>query len=313
MRTQRLRRWTHLALAAALTVALAGCGAPADDVAHPDSGAAPASPVATASTGPPSSSTPAPTRTRSVPPTPDPAPTTTPAGPSRTVSPEPTTLAPSSASTTPAQPPTPTQTPTTARRTTLQIGDRGEKVLHLQQQLSDLGYWLGEPDGHFGGLTQQAVFALQKAAGITRDGVVGPQTTAALSAGTRPTTRVGATGVEIDLGRQLLLLVRDGHVVRVLNTSTGNGEEYVSQGTRKIARTPTGSFAVYRMVDALEVAELGELYRPMYFYGGYAVHGSPSIPPYPASHGCARVSNSAMNMLWSSGDVGMGTTVTVYR
>ena len=27
----------------------------------------------------------------------------------------------------------------------------------------------------------------------------------------------------------------------------------------------------------------------MYFTGGYAIHGNPSVPPYPASHGCVRV------------------------
>jgi lipoprotein-anchoring transpeptidase ErfK/SrfK len=46
------------------------------------------------------------------------------------------------------------------------------------------------------------------------------------------------------------------------------------------------------------VAPLGRLYRPVYFYGGYAVHGSGSIPAYPASHGCARVSNPAIDMIW---------------
>lgn len=194
----------------------------------------------------------------------------------------------------------------------LQIGDRGPTVRHLQERLSELGYWLGTPDGAFGGLTQQAVFALQKAAGIGRDGVVGPRTEAALAAGVRPDSRAGGTGVEIDLDRQLLLIVRDGAVTRVLNTSTGNGERYVSRGTTKTARTPTGTFAVYRQVDALEVAELGELYRPTYFYKGWAVHGSASVPPRPASHGCARVTNPAMNMIWAQGYLTVGTTVTVY-
>jgi hypothetical protein len=27
----------------------------------------------------------------------------------------------------------------------------------------------------------------------------------------------------------------------------------------------------------------------MYFTGGYANHGNPSVPPYPASDGCVRV------------------------
>jgi len=39
----------------------------------------------------------------------------------------------------------------------------------------------------------------------------------------------------------------------------------------------------------LEVAPLGELWWPMYFNGGIAIHGSPSVPPWPASHGCIRI------------------------
>src|SRR5581483_4016256 len=31
------------------------------------------------------------------------------------------------------------------------------------------------------------------------------------------------------------------------------------------------------------------LYYPSYFLRGFAVHGYPDVPPYPASHGCARI------------------------
>jgi len=36
------------------------------------------------------------------------------------------------------------------------------------------------------------------------------------------------------------------------------------------------------------------------------------VPAYPASHGCVRVSLSAMDMLWRSGRVPVGRRVTVY-
>lgn len=307
MRATSQRRWTALAIGAALALTLSGCGEPVDGplASGPDNPVATTAPSAHATPPTPSRAPQAPPRTS------EPATPSVTQPPPSSPSTKPAAEPPATHSPT-ATSPSPSTQPTRPPRTSLQLGDRGEQVRLLQQQLSDLGYWLGEPDGHFGGLTQQAVFALQKAAGITRDGIVGPQTKAALAAATRPSSRVGGTGVEIDLTRQLLLVVREGNVVLTMNTSTGNGQEYVSRGTRKIARTPTGSFAVYRMVDATEKAELGELYRPMYFYGGYAVHGSSSIPAYPASHGCVRVSNSAMNMLWSTGYLAMGTAVTVY-
>ena len=208
--------------------------------------------------------------------------------------------------------PTPTPTPTKKPRTSLIRGDQGPKVLALQRRLSELGYWLGEPDGTFGSLTQQAVYALQKSAGIGRDGVVGPKTKRALEQGVRPKVTLSGDGVEIVLERQILVVVRDGRASTILNTSTGNGEEYTStSGNRAIATTPRGSFTVYRAVDGPLTNSLGELWRPRFFHRGFAVHGSPNIPPYPASHGCARLSNAAINMIWARDLMPVGSRVVV--
>ena len=57
----------------------------------------------------------------------------------------------------------------------------------------------------------------------------------------------------------------------------------------------------------------GPLYRPKYFAGdGVAIHGYSSVPATPASHGCVRVTNAAIDMLWSSGILPIGTAVWVY-
>ena len=208
--------------------------------------------------------------------------------------------------------PAPSPKPTPKPRTSLVRGDRGEKVLELQERLSELGYWLGTPDGRFGSLTQQAVWALQKSAGLSRDGVVGPRTTKALADGVRPKATLKGDGVEIDLDRQVLLVVRGGTVRTILNTSTGNGEKYTStRGTPATAITPKGRFEVYRGVDGPLTNSLGELWRPRFFHRGFAVHGSPSIPPWPASHGCARLSNAAIDMIWAKGLMPIGATVVV--
>lgn len=176
---------------------------------------------------------------------------------------------------------------TTATAPVLRRGDRGSAVLAAQERLASLGYWLGTPDGSFGPLTEQAVFALQGAAGLTRDGVLGPLTRRALDSGTRPTasTRTGHA-VEIVRKAGLLLVVDDGTVSRILHTSTGTFQYYWSGGVRRLADTPAGTFRVTRAVNAWEDAPLGRLYRPRYFHpDGIAVHGSTSIPAYPASQG----------------------------
>lgn len=195
----------------------------------------------------------------------------------------------------------------------MRLGDQGAAVEEVQQRLSGLGYWLGTADGQYGDLTQQAVIALQKAAGIGRDGIFGPATRRALDAGTRPTPRTtSGNAVEVSLGRQLLLVVQGGRITHIFNTSTGSGQTYTSRGAQHVAVTPPGRYSFYRAVDGEDRSPLGLLWRPRYFNGGIAVHGFSSVPPYPASHGCVRVSNEAMNMIWATGTMPIGRTVLVY-
>jgi peptidoglycan hydrolase-like protein with peptidoglycan-binding domain len=221
-----------------------------------------------------------------------------------------TTAAPATTSTTQAPTTTSTTTvPTTVPPTTappppvgLRSGDEGAEVLALQQRLTELGFWLGEPDGRYAQLTQQAVMAFQKANDLGRDGVAGPLTLAALATAVRPVPQAVTDGIEISLDRQLLLVVQGGQTVLALNTSTG----------RSGWRTPRGDFTITREIDGLRNAPLGELWRPKYFNGGIAIHGSPSIPGEAASHGCARLSNGAIDMLWAMGLAPIGTRVVVY-
>lgn len=203
--------------------------------------------------------------------------------------------------------------PSVGREQVLRAGDSGSGVQELQRLLASAGYWLGEPDGEYGPLTVQAVLALQKVAGLSPDGVVGPKTRAALRRDVRPTPlRVTGSGVEVDLRRQLLIHVKDGVPRLTLNVSTGSGVTYRQDGSDQVAVTPTGRYTVYREVDGRDVGPLGELWRPKYVVGGVAIHGYPSVPAFPASHGCIRVSNAAMDHLWSSGVLPLGTSVWVY-
>jgi peptidoglycan hydrolase-like protein with peptidoglycan-binding domain len=294
-----MRHSTHRPTAPAALVALAavtalsGCaragGAWGGALGEPAGAASPvpsvssATPNATASSSPTPSSSPKPSST----------PTTNPSVP------EPSPTPSNTATATPQPPPA------------LRYGDSGPEVLALQQRLAGLGYWLGHADGRFGRLTQQAVFALQKSAGLSRDGIVGPKTRAALTAGPRPQATLSGSGIEIDLDRQILMVVREGAPTVILNTSTGSGEQYTSEGHTSTAYTPTGTFTVFRQVDGQDDGPLGELWRPKYFYRGWAVHGSPSVPPYPASHGCARLSDAAIDMIWAQGLMPIGTRVLV--
>ena len=212
-----------------------------------------------------------------------------------------------------ASPSTPSAPSKPAAPKMLRPGAKGAAVKDLQERLTALGYWNGKADGKFGSVTRQAVFALQKAARLGRDGVVGPKTRKALDRGVRPTAKSSSGRVvEINLRRQLLLLVENGQVRTILNTATGSNQYYEYKGERYLAVTPRGRYRAYRQINGWRHGPLGPLWRPKYFNGGIAVHGAFSVPPYPASHGCARVSIAAMNWIWANNKMPLKTRVWVY-
>src|SRR4051794_34229299 len=120
-----------------------------------------------------------------------------------------------------------TGTASAATHPNLAPGSHGASVLALQKRLTALGYWLGKPDGAHGDLTQQAVMAFQKVAGLTRDGGCGPKTWAKIDAGIRPKARTtyGRT-FYIDKATQTLRIELNGKVLWVINASTGSGKPY---------------------------------------------------------------------------------------
>lgn len=62
----------------------------------------------------------------------------------------------------------------------LQPGDRSPQVRSVQMRLQQLGYFNANPTGYFGKITQASVARFQQASGLNADGIVGPQTQAAL-------------------------------------------------------------------------------------------------------------------------------------
>jgi len=196
----------------------------------------------------------------------------------------------------------------------LGIGSTGAAVSEVQTHLLALGYWLPGVDGIYSTLTQQAVYAFQKYNNLPRTGTVDLVTHNRLQDATRPVPR-SKTGyvIEIDKTRQVLIVANNGQAQWVFNTSTGSDHPYVLDGQTFSAHTPEGNFNVIRSVDGYDKSPLGELYRPRYFTNtGVAVHGYTDVPPYPASHGCVRVSNAAMDFIWATNIMPIGAAVWVY-
>lgn len=199
----------------------------------------------------------------------------------------------------------------------------GAETARAQQRLLDLGFWLQEADGQYGLTTRQAVMAFQKYHGVTADGVLGEETAALLSSELeRPSARADAgTLVEVDKGLQLLFFVIDGRTTWVLNTSTGSEIPYDEPNQKDPTKrevgdsvTRNGLHKVYRQREqGWWEGDLGQIYRPKYFTGGIAVHGSNHVPNYPASHGCVRVSVPAMDWIWENDLMPMNIPVWVHE
>jgi hypothetical protein len=196
----------------------------------------------------------------------------------------------------------------------LGVGSAGPQVTSLQTRLLGLGYWLPGVTGVYDSLTQQAVFAFQKYSSLPRTGSFGLLELAKLSQADRPVPRsTSGYMIEIDKTRQVIIVANNGHADWVFNASSGSDHPYTSQGVGYSAHTPEGNFNVIRSVDGYDKSPLGQLYRPRYFTNtGIAVHGYTDVPPYPASHGCVRVSNAAMDFVWNANIMPIGSAVWVY-
>jgi peptidoglycan hydrolase-like protein with peptidoglycan-binding domain len=191
-------------------------------------------------------------------------------------------------------------------------GAKGPEVQALEQRLTSLHYDAGKVDGVFDASTAFAVMAFQKVMGLPRTGRATQDMVSALQTAGDPPAMLpagGANRVEVDLKRQVLFLYKDGALLRILPISTGSGKRYCVDGQCAVAVTPGGSFRANRKIPGLRVSRLGQLYNPVYFNGGIAIHGAPSVPGYPASHGCVRIPMATSR--WFYDTVPLGTAVYV--
>ena len=206
-------------------------------------------------------------------------------------------------STTVAAPPT-----SLALSHTLARGNAGRDVEILQDRLRALGFDPGPTDGVFGPATEQSVWAFEKLVLATpRAEVTGAVTAdvwAAMSAAiiVAPPRQLSGTHLEVYLPEQVAVLFENGEPRLITHISSGDGEDWCetvtvdnddgTQTTKGIcgtSLTPGGVYRVEREVEGWKNAALGQLFNPVFFNFGIAVHGAYNVPSYPASHGCVRI------------------------
>lgn len=186
------------------------------------------------------------------------------------------------------------------------------EILEAEQVLASLGYWTGPIDGVFDSGSRHALTAFQKVERRKGSGSLTRAELAALRSAQRPEPRdTTYAHVEVDVSRQVLMVVdENGMVTKVLPVCSGNEKLYSDRGVTKRAHTPHGRFIVMRKINGLRISSLGALFYPCYIVNGIAIHGSPFIVPYPASHGCIRIPMFAAKAFHDMTPV--GTVVVVY-
>jgi lipoprotein-anchoring transpeptidase ErfK/SrfK len=187
---------------------------------------------------------------------------------------------------------------------TLTVGASGADVRAVSRRLAQLKFRVPGISSTYSWALYDAVIAFQKAYRLPRTGVIGIQTWRLLGRALplRPRYRGPAAHIEVDKTRQILLDVRGGEVVAVIPVSTG-----------ATGNTPEGRHQI-RWKALATTTWLGPaiLYRTLTFYGNsFAIHGFPSVPAYPASHGCVRIPIWTADWLYNRSSV--GETVYVYR
>ena len=186
------------------------------------------------------------------------------------------------------------------------------ELKQAEARLAEMGYGPGRADGVIDDNTRKALIVFQKWEGRKLTGQLTRKEFDAIMTAEAPQARdTGYRHVEVDLDRQVLLLTdSNGDITKILPVSTGSKKQYDEKGLRGLAYTPTGRFRIYAKISGWRKSPLGLLYYPNYFSDGLAIHGNPSVPHSPQSHGCIRIPMSAAIAM--SRALPVGTILLIY-
>jgi hypothetical protein len=186
-------------------------------------------------------------------------------------------------------------TSTRARGRTLRQGTSGADVRALLRHLSDIGFHTPGSGGRYTFPASEVTLAFQKAYGLPRTYVWGQREwrlVSTLKHGPSVKFTGAGTHIEVDKGRQILMVVTNGKLVGTIAVSSG-----------ATGNTPLGNFSIYQRGGS-------HLFRFMGFIGNFGIHGYVPVPSFPASHGCVREPMWAASWTWNHSKI--GTKVHIY-
>lgn len=183
-------------------------------------------------------------------------------------------------------------------------------VRKVQQHLNRLGIPVAV-DGVEGPETRQGACAarrLLRYRAVSRSKVRTSDLKALRRARALPRPRQGSNYLSVDQTCQMVYQARGRRWARIMKASTGKAGHRTPNGSYRVQwRWPGWHSSSRYPGDRRE----GNMYNSMYFRGGgYAIHGSRSVPYSPASHGCVRI--SVANARRAFPQVPNGTRVFVY-
>lgn len=193
----------------------------------------------------------------------------------------------------------------------------------VEQKLAELGLPVGKVDGSWNANSRRAFCVWRELTGrkISTKNLTNQERRDVINAPVNswiiPTNMViglninqvcqSATWVQPNEGTEAAPALATSHVTAVFP---------VSSGMRSFPTT-RGIHTVYRTIDAWHESTKYKgamMYRPIYFHGGEAIHGSATdrlVKTYPASHGCVRMLHADIDRLWAAG-FGKGSQINVY-
>ena len=185
----------------------------------------------------------------------------------------------------------------------ISIGSTGPDVRQVLRRLEALAIHTPGVSSTLSDNAADSVMAFQKAYRLPRTYVFDDDDWRRLMTARtiRPRYRNPRKHIEIDKGRQILLLVNRGKVTGVVAVSTG-----------ATGNTPPGRWSIlWKAPQTGTWLGSATLWWTLTFHGGFAIHGFDPVPPYPASHGCTREPIWASEWVYDQSPV--GETVYVHE
>lgn len=205
------------------------------------------------------------------------------------------------------------------------------RVKEAQAILTSFGIPAGSVDGLFGPETGRGLCAFRRIAGLpVSRGPLDTKTLTALRTYDRTYPTLRDIPAREYLGKstyllahqtcQVLFYVEGSHYRRVFATSTGMSGHRTPNGSYSLGPTQKGWYCSTLYPDGCtyhtegwfaSISNYGNMYNPRQVVGDIFLHGSMSVPPYPASHGCIRVRVIDADWLYKYVGVGVRTPVFV--